>query len=177
MSHDDHEEIIMSETDDRQADGDSEKLVPVTESIRYRKRAQSAEKKAEQLAAELKKARDAADEMLHELSETKFEQKLAGKLISAGVVDLESALLIVRSKVEGKDDDAINKCVERLHGEKAFLFNDHRREVTAMPPGYAGSKQKMSGLDKTLADAADRAIRTGKRTDVQEYLRLRRNII
>ena len=50
MSATETQEVLL-ETEAGTGDGDSAKLVPVAESIRYRKRAQGAEKKAEAAAA------------------------------------------------------------------------------------------------------------------------------
>ena len=65
MSPIDTEETILSETEAGQANNESDnlKLVPVSESIRYRKRAQSAEKKMETLTKQLMEAKSEAKKM------------------------------------------------------------------------------------------------------------------
>ena len=63
MSQIDADENILSEAEAGQGDVVNQKLVPVAESIRYRKRAQSAEKKIEILTEELAQAKLQASEM------------------------------------------------------------------------------------------------------------------
>ena len=64
MSQIDADENILSETEAGQSDiNNSLKLVPVAESIRYRKRAQSAEKQVETLAQELAQAKSEAQRL------------------------------------------------------------------------------------------------------------------
>ena len=63
MSPTHREGHILSEDTEVCGDGDGLKLVPVAESIRYRKRAQSAEKKIEALAEELAEVKARASEM------------------------------------------------------------------------------------------------------------------
>ncbi len=66
---------------------DKMKLVPLAESIRYRKRAQSAEKRAEILAEQLAQTKSEASEAAERLSAVEVEQKLTRKLAAAGVID------------------------------------------------------------------------------------------
>ena len=91
------EENLLETTEEQELDGnDATKLVPVTESIRYRKRAQSAEKKSESLAEQLAEANQRIARMSQDVSDLQTEQKLACKLVAAGAVDLEAAVLKMR---------------------------------------------------------------------------------
>jgi hypothetical protein len=104
MSQIDTEGNILSETKAGQDDVDNSKLVPVAESIRYRKRAQSAEKKVETLSEQLAQAKSQIGGMAEELSSIQIEQKMIRKLVAAGTVDLEAAVLIAKARVEGECD-------------------------------------------------------------------------
>ena len=68
MSQNDAEEKIMSETEAEHSNSDNLKFVPVAESIRYRKRAQAAEKKTEILAEQLAEAKSQSEKMAEKLS-------------------------------------------------------------------------------------------------------------
>ena len=62
------EEVNLSETADS-SEGETPKLVPVMESIRYRKRAQSAEKRIEVLGEQLAQAKTESSKMAEQLKE------------------------------------------------------------------------------------------------------------
>jgi hypothetical protein len=70
---------VLSEDITGASDNDNMKLVPVTESIRYRKRAQSAEKKIESLMEQLAEAKSQVTTMSEQLSNIQAEQKLTRK--------------------------------------------------------------------------------------------------
>lgn len=149
----------------------TDKFVPVVESIRYRKRAQAAEKRSEELEMELSEVRSLSDKMQSELKDVKIEKELMEMLSQAGVVDMEAALLLAKQRL-GKDGDA-KSCVEKLRLEKGFLFADSLRQVTRQMP-TAGARDKVSNKEMALSRAAKRAATTGNRSDLQEYLRMRR---
>jgi len=99
MSQIDADENILSETESGHSDiNNSLKLVPVAESIRYRKRAQSAEKQVETLAQALAEAKSEASKMAEQLSSIQIEQELTHRLAAAGAVDLEATVLIAKAK-------------------------------------------------------------------------------
>ena len=157
------------------SDGDSLKLVPVAESIRYRKRAQSAEKKVEALAEQLAQAKAQACEAVEQLNSIQVEQKLTRKLATAGAVDLETAVLIAKARVEGETEADLDGVIEWLRKEKQYLFRGG--DVTAAAQKTAGAKDRMQNSQTILEKAAKRAATTGNRTDLQEYLKVRRNFL
>ena len=169
------EEKILSETEAGHSDSDSLKLVPVAESIRYRKRAQSAEKKIETLAEQLAKAKSQASEMAKELSSIQVEQKLTHKLAAAGAIDLETAVLIAKAKIEAETEADLDGVIEQLKKEKQYLFAGTSAAATAKKT--AGAKDRMQNSQTILERAAKKAATTGNRTDLQEYLKLRRNFV
>ena len=175
MSPIDIEETILSEDVAGHGDGDSLKLVPVAESIRYRKRAQSAEKKVETLAQALAQAKSQATEMTEQLRSIQVEQKLTRKLAAAGTVDLETAVLIAKTKMEGQTQADLDGVIEQLKKEKQYLFTGSSGAVTAKKT--AGAKDRIQDSQTILERAAKKAATTGNRTDLQEYLKLRRNFI
>jgi len=176
MSQIDTDENILSEDIAEQGDINSSlKLVPVAESIRYRKRAQSAEKKIETLAEQLAQAKSRACEMAEELSRIRVEQKLTHKLTAAGAVDLETAVLIAKAKIEAETEADLDGAIKQLKKEKQYLFAGTNTAATAKKT--AGAKDRVQNSQTILERAAKKAAMTGNRTDLQEYLKLRRNFV
>lgn len=162
--------------------GDSpggEKFVPVAESIRYRKRAQSAEKKVEELAAELAEAKAQAANTAEQLQNVQNEQKLLRKLAAAGAADLEAAVLIARARMEDEPQADVDGVIEQLRKEKQYLFagSSARGGDGAAAQKTAGAKDKVASGHTVLDTAAKRAATSGNRIDLQRYLRLRRNFL
>ena len=166
----------VSETTAEQAGGESLKLVPVGESIRYRKRAQSAEKKIEALAEQLAQAESQASEMAEHLQTLQIEQELIRKLAAAGAVDLETAVLIAKARVGGEEKADLDGVIEQLRKEKQYLFSGQTGGgMTAKKT--AGAKDRMQNSQAVLEKAAKEAAVTGSRADLQKYLKLRRNFV
>jgi hypothetical protein len=153
----------------------SDKLVPVSEAIRYRKRAQIAEKKAAELQEQLKEAVEKKDVLAGKVSEIKLEHDLADKLITAGAVDLEAAMLIAKSRMQGDEQADADVVIEQLRKQKGYLF-DETEHVSAASK-TAGVKERVSSGKKVLERAAKKAATSGNRADLQEYLRLRRQYV
>jgi uncharacterized protein YhaN len=166
----------LSETTVEQAGGVGLKLVPVGESIRYRKRAQSAEKKVEALAEQLSQAQSQVCEMAEQLKSLQIEQKLMRKLAAAGAVDLETALLIAKAVVEGKEKADLDGVVEQLRKEKQYLFAG-QTSIGMTAKRTAGAKDRVQNSQTVLEKAAKEAAITGSRTDLQKYLKLRRSFV
>jgi len=166
---------ILSEDTTPASDNDSTRLVPVAESIRYRKRAQSAEKKIESLTEQLAEAKAQTAELSGQLSDIQTEQKLMRQLAVAGAVDLETAVLIAKAKMQGKDDADVTGMIEQLKKEKQYLFtagNSGQAQTKT-----AGAKDRVTNSQTLLERAAKKAATTGNRTDLHEYLKLRRNFL
>ncbi|MFB0555952.1 MAG: hypothetical protein ACETWQ_21815 [Phycisphaerae bacterium] len=164
-------------------DNDNMKLVPVTESIRYRKRAQSAEKKVEALMEQLAEAKSQLTTMSEQLSNIQAEQKLTRKLAAAGTVDMETAVLLAKAKLEGQTEADLDRVIEQLKNEKQYLFDpllsceSKKGGGTVRTKKTAGVKERMTNNQTVLERAAKKAATTGNRTDLQEYLKLRRNFM
>ena len=122
MSEVDLDSRVLSED----TDSGDEKLVPVGEAIRYRKRAQGAEKEAADLAEEAKQLRELNEELTGDLEAMRTDHELMRALSSAGAVDLEGAVLIAKSRLENGEEKEIASVVELLRSEKSYLFGGRR---------------------------------------------------
>lgn len=172
--------VDLSETkaehgDEGRDEIDNMKLVPVAESIRYRKRAQSAEKKAEVLSEQLAQAKSQMTKMSEQLGDIQTEQKLMRRLAAAGAVDVETAVLLAKARLNGGQEADFESVVEQLKKEKQYLFAGD--SSTLKITKTAGARQRVTSSQATLERAAKKAATTGNRTDLQEYLKLRRNFL
>jgi len=174
VSQMDAEDNVLSEAKVREDNTDDLKFVPVAESIRYRKRAQSAEKKNLFLAEELAQAKAEAAKLSEQLSDIQIEQQLTHKLAAAGTVDLETAVLLAKARIGGREDADLDGVIEQLKREKQHLFFDHVRGVVSAKK-TSPAKDGLRGNQTALERAAKRAAATGGRADLQEYLKLRRS--
>lgn len=176
MSQSDEREAGLSETDEmQQEDG---KFVPVSESIRYRKRAQSAEKKVEVLEKQLAQIRGQADDLTIKLGMVERERCLSEKLLAAGAVDVEAAVLLAESRIAEDRDADIDGVVEQLRSEKRYLFADGDAEAVVVSKKTAAARDKMSDASRVgLERLAKKAVASGNRVDLHEYLKLRRNYV
>jgi uncharacterized protein YhaN len=165
----------LSEDTTGASDGDSMKLVPVAESIRYRKRAQSAEKKIEALTEQLAEANAHTTQMSEQLSSIQAEQKLLRRLAAEGTVDLETAVLIAKARMQGQNEADLDGVIEQLKNDKQYLFDVSPPTVPTKKT--AGARERISGNQRIIEEAAKKAANTGSRTDLQEYLKLRRDYL
>lgn len=175
MSDSVKDKLVLEEVEE-QNEADGGRLVPVSESIRYRKRAQAAEKSVDELSRELVEVESHVQQIQDELTSVKVERDLVSRLSAEGAVDVETAVLVVKGKLQGCESEDVDGCIEELKREKSFLFSD----VKAIESGRRGTRISKSGVDNNgtvLASAAKRAAATGNRFDLQEYLRLRRKFV
>lgn len=164
----------------------ADKLVPVGESIKYRRRAQQAEgrltqieqqltqlqEQLQQRAEELATAEAQRDEARQQLTQMGNQTAVDRLLVQAGVVDLEAAHLLLGKRIDLGDElepDQIESSVQQLLVDKPFL-----RGSTPLPPKSASARGSAGSLTARIAQAAQRAVASGDRRDVAEYLRLRR---
>ncbi len=129
----------------------------------------------ETLAAQLAQANQRIAQMAQDLSDLEVEQSLTCKLAAAGATDLEAAVLIAKARMAGKDESEIDGCIEQLRKEKSYLFGGSVQALTSRRT--AGAKDRKAQNQATLEQAAKKAARTGSRTDLQHYLKLRRNLL
>ena len=157
---------VLSE-DIEQDEAESGKLVPVAESIRYRKRA---------LKQELQQARAEANEASERLRDARSEQELARKLIVAGTVDVEASVLIAKAMLEAEPERDAGSVIEQLNKERPYLFSVQDRTVSAAKK-TSPVKDRMQNSQTVMERSARKAAETGSRRDLEEYLRVRRNFL
>jgi hypothetical protein len=132
----------------------------------------SNETNKEDLAEQLTQANERIARMSQEAEDLKLDRRLMERLTAAGAVDLEAALLLAKARTSGADD--VDRTIERLKAEKRYLFAEGPAEKPA-PRRTAGAKDRTGSRSGLLEQAARKAAQTGKRSDLQEYLRLRRH--
>ena len=155
----------------------ADRKVPVGESIRYRKRAQAAEQKLQELDSQLHESKARSESLSAELDGMKLERRVVSSLVSVGVSDLDTAMLIVRERLsgEGSDEIDVDSLVEQLRGEKGYLFGGFEGLTAA--ERTSGVKDRLVSGKSILESTAKRAVSSGSRTDVQEYMRVRRQFV
>jgi hypothetical protein len=84
-------------------------------------------------------------------------------------------VLIARARLQDKDDADVTGVIEQLKKEKQFLFAGS--SPSAAPTKTAGARDRVTNSQTLLERAAKKAATTGNRTDLHEYLKLRRNFI
>lgn len=183
--HQEEENVSMSDVADGPA-ADA-KLVPVTEAIKYRRRAQQAEERLTQIEGQLKEARQQLQSRVDEIAQAEAQRDEARQQIQAshnrlmaeralnqaGVVDLEAAMLLLGKRLDLQDEveeESISRSIQELLLDKPFLCH----ASGPMPSATASARQNSAKPAAQLAQAADRAARSGQRRDVADYLRLRR---
>ncbi|MBN2020051.1 MAG: hypothetical protein JW749_07495 [Sedimentisphaerales bacterium] len=165
----------LSEDKEGQEETSNVRMTSVAESVRYHKRAQTAEKRAEELTGELAEVKAEAGRLANELKATQTEQELARRLSAEGARDLEAAVLIARDRLSRDSKADVNGVVEQLKREKGYLFSERTAAAAAVRTSPA-KESRQSGAS-SVERAARRAAETGSRTDLQEYMRKRRSVI
>jgi hypothetical protein len=173
----------------------------VRESIKYRRRAQEAERRAEALEAEVNDLRRERDEHAARLEEElvaaraemqAFEARLIAidrdrrlerELVQAGCVDMETAMALAGQRLAGQEPPSdLQAFAKRLLEEKPHLHGESSHAgvsapAQGLPPRttgvkLAGGNAHRRGLDRM----ADQARRTGNPKDVMAYMRTRRGV-
>ena len=130
---------------------------------------------ANALAEQLAQANAKIAQMSDELDGLQIEQKLTHKLAAAGAMDLEAAVLVAKARIEGKTEADIDSCVAQVRKEKTYLFGGSTQVMT--PRKTAAAKDRVTGNQAVLEQAAKKAAKTGRRTDLLRYLNLRRSVM
>lgn len=151
------------------AAGEAEKLVPVSEAIRYRKRAQAAEEQLRRLEAELEALRKQAQEAQETIARLERRQQIDALLTEADVIDLEAARLLTEAAIAGMSEPDVKLAIEDLRRHKPWLF----RRSGAGGAMAMGPRQEARNL--SVEEAAQAAAASGDRRDLLRYLRLRRS--
>jgi TolA-binding protein len=175
------------------ADDDGARLVPVAESIKYRRRAQQAETRLQQheqqlnelqtqlerRSDELATAEAQRDEMNMQLAMMENTTAAERLLTAAGAVDLETASLLLGKRVdlaESLPKEDLSRAVEQLLLDKPFLRSRSATGDATMPAMTNSARGGQVSAPAHLATIAQRAAASGNRKDIAEYLRLRRQM-
>jgi hypothetical protein len=164
------EEVVeVVEEAEAVAIGHGEKLVPVVEAIRYRKRAQAAEQRAEELDRALQGARSQLGDAQQTIAALERRQKIDALLADAEAIDVEAARLLTEKTIEMMEEKDVAMAVADLRRHKPYLFRQRPTTGTsAMSPKWDSTE-----LHEAEA-AAGEAMRSGDRRDLLRYLRMRR---
>lgn len=136
---------------------------------------EESQKIIQQLTDQLAAAKTQSAELNAKLSDVTLEQQLVRRLTEAGASDIESALLLAKSRLKDGNGD-VDNCIRQLRKEKSHLFATGS-QAGAFPTKTAGTRSRGDDVAATLARAAGKAAATGNRKDLQEYLKLRRNYL
>ncbi|MEO0514586.1 MAG: hypothetical protein AAF086_04745 [Planctomycetota bacterium] len=170
----DHEPTPTHERDleavDTHESPDTDKLVPVSEAIRYRKRAQTAEQQLNELRDRFTQLQTQLDSSQDTITSLERRQKIDALLTDSDAIDLEAARLLTEISVSQMDEPDVSTAVNDLRRQKPYLFR-HRPRVndSVMAP-----RVTPGAVLPAEQDAAQRAAATGDRRDLLDYLRLRR---
>jgi hypothetical protein len=167
---------VQVEKDEMPVSSQSGQMVPVSEAIKYRKRAQSAEQQLEQMTAEIQQSRQTQQDLERRIQQAQLESELTCQLVKAGAVDVELALLLAHKKLDtvGEDKPELASLIGTLRKERPYLFYNAGNEAAGAGP-TAGVRSPGGGRRGSLSRSAQQAQRSGSRKDMQEYLRLRRS--
>jgi len=158
-----------------------DQFVPVSEAIKYRKRAQAAEQRVEQLTETLEAHEQENKRLEDHFEEVRLENELTQHLAKAGVNDLEVALLLAKQSLKSTSDQDqngerqgadIHQIVNSIRQERPYLFAGDESSLFSVPT--AGLHRQSRGSAAVLSKQAQKVMQSGSRKDMQEYLRLRR---
>ena len=147
-----------------------EKRVPVSESIRYRRRAQAAEQELEAVREQLAEKDKSLAEAQQELAEMERRERVDHLLRESEAIDLEAARLLTEVAVAQMDKPDVEAAVAELRERKPYLF---RRDAGAPVEAGMGARPR-GGEAQQLSAAAEQAATTGDRRALLRYLRMRR---
>ncbi|MEX0744627.1 MAG: hypothetical protein WD118_03415 [Phycisphaeraceae bacterium] len=171
-SHDDEPNRADATSDGApapEADGLDAKQVPVSEAIRYRKRAQAAEQSLGELQQQVQQLTSQLDEAQQSMRHLERRQSIDSLLTESDAIDLDTARLLTERTVQAMDEPDVKLAVADLKRHKPYLF---RRRAT---PGHGGMAPRLDDEQPPAAEQlAERAATTGDRRDLLRYLRLRR---
>lgn len=145
-----------------------QRLVPVTEAIRYRKRAQAAEQQLQEMRGQVKEMTGRLVEAQRAIDGLERRRQIDAFLADEEAMDLEVARLLTEVAVEMMEEPDIKLAVDDLKRQKPYLFRRRQAEAASMPANVrSGSQQTASHMAATAASSGDRR-------DLLRYLRLRR---
>jgi hypothetical protein len=166
----------------------------VQESIRYRRRAQEAERRAESLESEIQslregqdgravaletdlaQARTEAETLRLRLSSTERDRRMEREFARAGCADPETALALARERLSGAEEPAdLPAFVRGLLEEKPHLRAAGAAPSAPSLPPRSTSPKPASPPVRTLDRLAERARTSGNPLDLMAYMKARRS--
>jgi TolA-binding protein len=145
----------------------TEKMVPVGESIRYRRRAQAAEQKLSAMQGQLDELQAELAESREALVQAEKRRRIDQLLTEAEAIDLPAARLLTEAAVEQMSDGDVADAVSDLRRHKPYLFRQRGTSGGSLSPR---PRHAHGQVDEAAAEAAN----SGDRRDLLRYLRLRR---
>lgn len=146
----------------------ADRLVPVSEAIRYRRRAQQAEQQFEQMRRELEQTRQRLAETDAQVTRLERRQRIDQLLAESDTIDMQAARLLTESAIEAMDEPDVEAAVADLRRHKPYLFG--RSSLAGAPTmGTDGVIEA-----DVVSTAQQEATTSGHRRDLLRYLRLRR---
>jgi hypothetical protein len=166
----------------------------VQESIRYRRRAQEAERRAESLETEIQSLRDGQDgravtlesdlaqaraealALRRRLETTQRDRRMEREFARAGCVDPETALALARERLADADEPAdLPAFVRGLLDEKPHLRPTGAAPAAASLPPRSAAPKPAGPPVRTVDRLAERARATGNPGDLAAYMKARRS--
>ncbi len=177
----------------------------IQESIKYRRRAQDAERRLEAVEAELadlRRSRDQhaaalqaqldqtqaeAEALRRRLADLERDRLLERELLRAGAADAETALALARERLaQGEPPEDLAAFAKALLDEKPHLragpnpatgpVPGRATPPPVLPPATAGAKPPAEGPQRTVRRLADQARQSGRPADLLAYMRARRGL-
>jgi len=171
VEHDQDHAPVEAEAVDAGAEQENERLVPVSESIRYRRRAQVAEQRLRELRTEFDSVRESLEETTQQLDAAERRRRIDQMLIESEAIDLEAARLLTEAAIAEMDEADVTEAVSELRRRKPYLF---RHGGSRGGGGGMSPRPRRGGAE--VDDAAEVAASTGNRRELLRYLRLRRGV-
>ena len=158
----------VRETGETVYQGGTDRLVPVGEAIRYRKRAQAAEQGLRELKGVMQDTQVELEQAKQAIDEFERRQKIDEQLVKAEVVDHDVARLLTETALGLMDEPDIKVVIDDLRRQKPYLFKNRSVNASHM------SARIREGGHHLAGQAAEQAAVSGNRQDLLRYLRLRR---
>jgi len=148
-----------------------ERLVPVSEAKKYRKRAQAAEKILEDFKVELAQKNQTLQEQQQTIADMQRQRLIDELLVDSDAIDLETTRLLTEMALSEMAEPDVEQAVAQLRKRKPFLFRSTAHGATALSPK---AENNQTSLARSIERAAADAHSSGNRTALMRYLRLRR---
>ena len=153
------------------AEAASPHLVNVAEAIRYRKRAQAAEKELAELRTQLQESQQQSQNVRDRLTQVERRAAIDAQLAEAGAADLQAARLLVNAALGEDDGMEIAAAIQAVRRQRPQLFRAAAAVATSMGPAV----HAVDHGSRDIHRAANIARRSGHNADVMHYMNLRRS--